>query len=149
MPFIILILSAVLSTTVHAQMPTDPEAWYRDNYAPLWADSPGKNVDAILAYYASKVRTHEAEGAITVADRDSWLREPMKEWLAEGWLKAEMQKLTIDRLNPTTAAFKASWLDHYAGGETEVSCGWYLADMIDGRWRFTAYADIDCAAHDL
>lgn len=150
MPLVILFLSALLSATAHGQGPTDPEAWYKDNYAPLWANNPGKNVDAILSYYASDVTTHESEGAITVSDSDSWLREPMQEWLAEeGWLKAELQQLTVDRLNASTVVFKASWLDHYEGNETEVSCGWYLADMIDGRWQFTAYADIDCAAHGL
>ncbi len=147
MKFLVVYLTALLSATVLAQEPASPEAWYRDDYAPLWAEKPGEKIDAILDHYADTVTTHEADGAVTVSDHDSWLREPMYEWLSDGWLKAELQKLTVDQLNASTVAFKASWLDSYEGGATEVSCGWYLADLKEGRWQFTAYADIDCSAH--
>ena len=127
----------------------DPETWYRDSYAPLWADKPGTQVEKMLAHYAEVVETHGAEGEISRDNKVDWLKAPIEQWLAEGWLKAELKALQTDRLNDSTVVFKASWLDSYAGGETELSCGWYLADYIDGSWMFTVYADIDCAAHGL
>lgn len=141
------IAASMLATAVAAA--PDPEAWYRDGYAPLWADKPATQVDKMLGYYAETVETHTAEGEISRDNKVAWLKEPMKEWLAEGWLKAELTGLKTDRVNDSTAVFKASWLDSYEGGATEVSCGWYLADYMDGRWQFTVYADIDCAEHGL
>ncbi|MFT7287748.1 MAG: hypothetical protein ACI87W_001863, partial [Halieaceae bacterium] len=42
------------------------------------------------------------------------------------------------------ASFVAQWKDHYRSDDTEVSCGWYLADLTDGQWIITAYADTQC-----
>ena len=143
-------LCLAMAAATHAgPTPEDPEAWYRSGYAPLWADQPGDNIDAMLGYYADTVETHGADGSISRDNKVAWLSAPMKEWLADGWLKAELKNLKTDRLNDTTVVFKASWLDSYAGGETELSCGWYLADYVDGGWQFTAYADIDCKAQGL
>ena len=125
----------------------DPESWYRDAYAPLWADDPAGNAERMLEFYADTVDTHSADGQITRTDKATWLREPMREWLADGWLTSELQGLQADRINATTASFKASWLDRYEEEYEELACGWYLADLLDGAWKFTAYADIDCDAH--
>lgn len=127
----------------------DPEKWYRNDYAPLWSGKPGDNIKRLKTFYVAEVTTHEAEGPISRTPRQSWLVEPMKEWLAEGWLTAELTGLITQRINASTAAFTARWLDRYEGGATEVSCGWYLADVIDGRWVFTEYADTDCGAHEF
>lgn len=140
------VLVSMAGTAVAAP---DAERWYVEEYASLWAGSPGKNVDAILAHYAEEVITHEADGSISVTAKQAWLAEPMAEWLAEGWLEATLKQVVTDQLNESTASFKAIWVDRYDGAPDETSCGWYLADVIDGRWQFTAYADIDCAAHGL
>ena len=126
---------------------TDPETWYRDAYAPLWAEDPESNAGKMLEFYAEVVETHSTDGQITHTDKAAWLREPMREWLADGWLTSELQGLVVDRINETTASFKTSWLDRYEESYEELACGWYLADLVDGAWRFTAYADIDCDAH--
>ncbi len=89
----------------------DPESWYRDAYAPLWAQDPGSNVEKMLVFYADTIETHSPDGQITRTDRATWLNEPMGEWLADGWLGSELQGLEADRINGTTIRFKASWLD--------------------------------------
>ncbi len=143
----LLMLAAAFSLSVSAA--PDAERWYIEDYASLWAGKPGDNIDAMLAHYADKVITHEDDGEISVIPKQAWLAEPMAEWLAEGWLEAKLKKVETDQLNASTVSFKAIWVDRYDGAPDEMSCGWYLADLIDGRWQFTAYADIDCAAHGL
>lgn len=128
---------------------TDPEVWFVKDYAALWENKPGDNIDAMLTYYHDVVVTHSADGEVYTTQAREWLGEPMQEWLADGWLKASLIKVQTDKINATTASFKARWLDRYVDSEAEASCGWYLADMRDGRWSFTAYADLDCAEHGL
>lgn len=140
--FLVLMFAASAS---RAQEMVDPETWYRDVYAPLWSNSPGDNIPALLKQYAMVIVTHEDGGEISRDTQEAWLAEPMREWLADGWLGAELVQLQTQRINASTAAFTASWIDSYEGGETESSCGWYLADAMDGRWIFTAYADTPCA----
>ena len=127
----------------------DPEAWYRASYAVLWSGEPGAQVEAMLTHYADTVVTHGEDGSVTSTPKRQWLVEPMEQWLAEGWRDSYLKSLATDRINATTASFKASWVDRYADAPDELSCGWYLADWIEGRWQFTAYADLDCAEPGL
>ena len=122
----------------------DAEQWYLTSYAPLWNGTPAADVDKILDHYAEEIVTHETDGSISRDDQNSWLAEPMAEWVAEGWLRAELTDLDTHQINATTAAFVGTWMDHYDDGSTEVSCGWYLADYLDGEWIITEYADTDC-----
>ena len=125
----------------------DPGGWYRDGYAPLWETSPGENVEAMMGYYADHIEMHSASGAVTsIATRD-FIAVPVKAWMAEGWMSSRLQDLSVDQINATTASFKASWVDRNQDAPDELSCGWYLADFEEGDWQFTAYADLDCAAH--
>ena len=101
----------------------------------------------MLAFYADTIETHSADGQITRTDKATWLLAPMREWLEDGWLISELRGLHTDRINATTTSFKASWLDTYEEAHEELACAWYLADLVDGAWQFTAYADIDCKAH--
>ncbi len=144
--FLVWIVSLPVLGDTHS---TDPEAWYVKDYAALWEDKPGENVDAMLTHYAERVVSHDADGAVTTTAASEWLGEPMQEWLADGWLGASLEKVKTDRINATTASFKALWVDRYVGGEEESSCGWYLADLRNGRWTFTSYADLECAEHGL
>lgn len=155
--FVLLMMTAVSTATVSMAAAAeengeliDPEVWYADQYAPLWANEPGKNIDALLGFYTDHVRTHETSGAITVIEKARWLKEPMEGWLEnDGWLTATLLEVQTTRINKTTASFKASWLDRYKTYPAEVSCGWYLADWLAGQWTFTAYADIECRMHQL
>lgn len=141
-------LAIVFCVSAHAdgQSP-DPEQWYREGYAPLWADRPSERVAEILTYYADEIETHEPDGTVSREPKVGWM--PMDEWVAEGWIDSELTGLETDRINTTTATFKARWLDHYESGKEETTCGWYLAKLREGRWQFTDYADIDCADHDF
>ncbi|MFK8021414.1 MAG: hypothetical protein AB8B86_16750 [Pseudomonadales bacterium] len=127
----------------------DPYNWYQESYGPLWLNSPEKNVQKLMGYYAKEVSVHAEDGGISVQSQQELIETPMAAWFAEGWLTAELTGLKMNRINTTTASYKAKWLDSYKSGDTEVSCGWYLADWINDSWSFTAYADIDCATHGL
>ena len=141
---LLFLVGMVLAGPVIGEVLKDPDAWYREDYAPLWADNPGANVARLKTFYADEVVTHELGGAITREARQAWLVEPMQGWLADGWLAAELIAVRTQRINESTAAFTAQWRDRYVGDETEMTCGWYLADAIDGQWTFTEYADVDC-----
>ncbi len=127
---------------------TDPEAWFRDGYAPLWNERPGEQLDAMLTYYAAEIVSHRATGEITTDDSAEWLGPSVETWLAEGWLRSELAGLDVDRVNESTVVFKARWADFYANQPTDYSCGWYLADYRESGWSFTSYADLDCSALD-
>ncbi len=139
---LVLISSSAGAETVKEE----PESWFRDGYAPLWTDKPGAQLDAMLSYYAPEIVSHRATGEITSDASATWLGPSVETWLAEGWLRSELVELEVDRLNESTVVFKARWADIYAHDPTDHSCGWYLADFIDGAWRFTSYADLDCSA---
>lgn len=144
----VFVLCLLLPLSAAAEIP-DPDNWYRSSYAVLWTGKPGEQVEAMLTHYAGTVVSHREDGSVTSTPKRQWLVEPLQQWLAEGWLDSSLKTLRTDRINPTTASFKASWIDRYADAPDDVSCGWYLADWIEGRWQFTAYADIDCAGHGL
>lgn len=144
-----LALALIASAACAESTIPDPETWYRDGYAPLWADKPGEFIPEMLTYYSDTVETHSSDGGIRRDSKREWLAIPLQQWLSEGWVGADLKQLRTDRINAATTSFKASWVDRYADQPEEKSCGWYLADLVDGRWQFTAYADIDCAQHDL
>ena len=132
---IIFTLLLALTPAVQAEAISDPEAWYRSAYAPLWADQPAKQIEKMLAFYAPTVETHAADGGISRDDRRTWLAEPIAGWVADGWLKSELKELKVDKINTSTVAFKASWVDYYKSAPKELSCGWYLADWSDDHWQ--------------
>lgn len=136
------------SSAIAAPPASDPEAWFRDSYAPLWSERPGEKLDDMLAHYDDEVVSHRADGTRTRTPRREWLEPSLEGWLEEGWLRAELTGLEVDRLNASTVVFKARWADHYVAEPTEMSCGWYLADRVNGEWRITTYADLDCASPD-
>ena len=141
------VLATLLASASRADH--DPETWYTQEYAVLWANTPYQDVDKILNHYAKKVTTHNEDGSVDIESRESWLKEPMASWKEEGWLSATLQTVKTDSLNAGTAVFKAKWLDAYEDGSEEISCGWYLANHQGGRWQFSGYTDIDCSSHEL
>lgn len=126
----------------------DPESWYLEDYGSLWEESPYEKLAEIKTYYHSSIDLHESEGAIVSVNSSTWAEGLFEEWKAEGWTKSAVSDLQTRRLNASTASFIARWLDWYEGSEeTEYSCGWYLADLMEGEWKFTHYASIDCDSH--
>lgn len=142
-------ISSLIGPAAQAGEPADPEQWFRSDYAQLWANQPSSEADALLAFYADEIVTHGEDGSISSDGKREWLLAPMAGWVADGWLRAELNGLKVHPINATTVAFTALWQDHYASGEREDSCGWYLANAIGGKWMITAYADTSCALHDF
>ena len=127
----------------------DATAWYEDSYAPLWEKAPWDHVEAIASHYDETIVSHSADGSVETGNSLQWLSSGISEWKEEAWISSDVVTLETDVLNPTTAVFKSKWRDVYSDGSEEFSCGWYLADLQDGKWAFSAYADIDCETHKL
>jgi hypothetical protein len=133
----------------HAKAPVviDPEKWYAESYGPLWHDNSWDKEEEILSHYHSEIWDHSADGEPKLMQADKWIREAMEEWRAEGWTGSEVPDIRINRINDSTASFTTRWVDHYYNRADDYSCAWYLADLIDGDWKFTHFAPIDCEAH--
>jgi len=127
----------------------DPQQWYKDSYAPLWAGNTGEKLDQVVNHYADTIINHPLEGDPVVENSREWLAGAIQSWQDEGWLDSELDGFDMDRINPSTVLFKTRWHDRYEGGVKSHECGWYQADLIDGQWKFTQYATIDCTAHGL
>ena len=141
---LMMILLSAVSVTTHAGDGGSADSWFQNSYGPLWADAPFDNVDAILDHYSAEIVTHSSDGAIHRTPRREWLMAPMDSWQAEGWLRAELTDAQTTVINATTASVMTTWKDYYADNNTEVSCGWYLVDNVDGQWQISTYADTPC-----
>ncbi len=74
MTLIVLIgISSLIGPAVHAGELPDPEQWFRGDYAQLWANQPASDTEALLAFYADEIVTHEEGGAISSDDKRKWL----------------------------------------------------------------------------
>ncbi|MBT8107808.1 MAG: hypothetical protein KJP17_06210 [Gammaproteobacteria bacterium] len=121
--------------------------WYATQYAPLYHDKPWEKAAEIAGHFAENVHVH-GEGAGTYSSLQ-WMSEALEEWKIDGWVRSELADLDFELLNETTASFKAKWRDYYTGGNISYECGWYLADLVDGKWLITEYATIVCGEHGL
>jgi len=147
--FSALLLSVSTAVTVGAEASEipDPGDWYSQSYGPLWHEAPWDKLEEILFHYDSEYWGHPAEGEPQLRKPKESLSEAMVEWRAEGWISSEVPDIRVNRLNDSTVTFTTRWLDHYSNREDDYSCAWYLADLIDGNWKFTQFAPIDCEAH--
>ena len=142
---LVFILSIFLCVGLaRADSVSDAESWYRNSYAPLWNASPLANMEAILEHFAEEIITHSADGEIRRDPSRSWLVKPMQGWVEQGWLNSELTHVDIQSINQTTVSFFAIWRDYYRKEATELSCGWYLVDLINSEWKITEYADSPC-----
>jgi hypothetical protein len=137
---------STLSAAEKGQVP-DPEKWYLESYGAMWSSEPWNNGDQTLNFYAANIQEHEPGGGIVSYDSVSWMEGLLAMWKDEGWLGSEVGALRVTRINESTVSFMARWDDRNKGADDEISCGWYLADLMDGQWKFTQYANIDCAEH--
>ncbi len=144
-----LVFGLAVTDAVADTSTADPEEWYVKGYAPHWNEAPWESLEQISAYYDQKILSHDASGKIESVTSQEWLDVAIKGWQADAWTGSELVGIQTDRLNESTVAFKSRWLDHYKDREDEYSCGWYLADLRDGSWVFTNYADIDCTDHGM
>ena len=120
------------------------EQWYRESYAPLWADDPQGNVGAAAAFYAATLTIHSQDGGLSVVNTSEWIRDSVTGWIAEGWLTSDLAGLEAQEINSTTFSFTTRWQDHYRDQDSEYSCGWYLVDRVDGEWKISGYAESEC-----
>lgn len=103
----------------------------------------------VLALLVAGIALAEDELSIPAAD-DWYTSQYAPLYRDNPWEKAaEIAGLNFELLNETTASFKAKWRDYYSGGNIGYECGWYLADLIDGKWLITEYATIACGKHGL
>jgi len=140
------VLAALIFTT-HTRAESagaDPEAWYRDDYAPVFAVGVTDRLEPVLAHYAETVLLHEANSGYRLVRARDWIQPALNEWDASGWLGSELADLSVEQINPTSTLFQARWQDIYANGSEEPTCGLYIAGLKDGRWRFTGFFDTGC-----
>ncbi len=123
--------------------------WYKNHYAPLYAENPWDNVEQLAKLFDADFHYHMSDGTVEKTNGATWISEGIAGWKAEGWLGSELVGYKSDLLNATTAVFKAKWRDTYADGNIALECGWYMADLKDDSWVFTQYAGIDCEQHGL
>jgi hypothetical protein len=124
------------------------EQWYRNLYAPLWADDPAANIDNVVALYTPSFHYHSADEGLKVVKTSEWMNEVVTRWVAEGWLNSELADLEAKGINASTNAstfaFHTRWRDHYRNQDSVFSCGWYVVDKTDGGWIISGYADTEC-----
>jgi len=125
----------------------DPEKWYVESYAPIWREVTTDTASEAGHFYHSQILVHNPDGEVITHDSATWLADSVTEWIADGWTGSQVPDIRVNRINESTTSFIARYLDHYEGGTEEYTCGWYLADLIDGQWKFTHYAETACVAH--
>lgn len=136
---------SLLAVPAWGQIPgQSAEDWYRQSYAPQWSEEPWRDVEMAASFYSDIVAIYAPDGDAKVVGNVHWIGESISMWRTEGWTGSELASLHVDQINPRTATFKATWLDHYEDGRTISSCGWYLATLTSGGWKFTAYAEREC-----
>ena len=145
---ILIALLAASAASADAHKKT-AEAWYKNDYAPLWKDAPWDNVEAIASHYAETMTSYAPTGGSSDSNSLASMAESIEYWQTEDWISSVLTDLKTDVLNPATATFKAKWLDVYKDGSEESSCGWYLATRGADGWKFTTYTDIDCDEHGM
>ncbi len=145
-----LLVAALLipAAAMTQEEPAVPSAdhWYKTEYAALYNDKPWDKVDELVSHFAESIHDHDDGQHYNARE---WLSGGIEEWKIDGWIRSDLDVLDVDLLNPTTASFKAKWRDYYTGGNIGYECGWYLADVIDGKWLITEYATITCSEHGL
>ena len=123
----------------------DPEKWYMESYGPLWNVDPYNKINEVLSHYHSEIIDHNDGGVLNQQSTAAWISGSFELWKEDGWTTSELTDLQVDRISESVTSFKSRWLDHYKDAEDEYVCGWYFAELIDGHWKFTQYATIDCA----
>ncbi len=149
MRLLVAVVLLVPAVVMAQDEPAPPAAddWYTSEYAALYNDKPWEKAAEIAGHFAETVHVHGEDAGMY--DSLQWMSEALEEWKIEGWIRSELAGLDFELLNPATASFKAKWRDYYSGGNIGYECGWYLAVLIDGRWRITEYATIACGEHGL
>ena len=139
-----LLLMTLAPNLTAADTAEDLDKWFRDGYAALYVEESWNRKDEFAQYFADEIvyRSDEGMGA---TDANGFAVDQLDGWRDEGWLGTDVAGLKTKLLNATTALFDVKWLDRNADGSTEITCGWYLADKVDGKWLLSQYISMACA----
>ena len=135
---------ALLALPVSADTPDELDRWFRDGYAALYVENSWEHADKFAQYFADVI-AYRSDDGLAEEDVNSFVVDSLEEWRSEGWLGTDVADLDTKLLNATTAVFDIKWRDRNDDGSTEYSCGWYVADKIDGKWLLSQYIAMSCA----
>jgi len=143
-PFWLPFLVALVAMPAAADTAEELDQWFRDGYAALYVENAWEHADEFAQYFADEIAYRSSDGLL-VSDVNGFVVDSLDEWRREGWLGTDVAALDTRLLNATTAVFDVKWRDRNDDGSTEFSCGWYLADKVDGEWLLSQYIAMDCA----
>jgi hypothetical protein len=138
----LLVLLAALPA--FAETAADLDKWFRNGYAALYAENAWDHGDQFAQYLADEIAVRSDEG-LEVTDVNGFVVDLLEDWRDEGWLGTDVMGLETRMLNSTTALFDIKWLDRNDDGSTEITCGWYVADKVGGKWLLSQYISMACA----
>jgi hypothetical protein len=138
------LLVALVALPASADAAEDLDRWFRDGYAALYAENAWDRADEFAQYFADVI-VYRSDDGLVEADVNSFVVDSLEVWRSEGWLGTDVAELDTKLLNATTAVFDVKWRDRNDDGSTEDSCGWYVADKVDGTWLLSQYIAMSCA----
>lgn len=138
------LLIALVALPASADTAEDLDRWFRDGYAALYAENAWDRADEFAQYFADVI-VYRSDDGLVDADVNSFVVDSLEVWRSEGWLGTDVAELDTKLLNATTAVFDVKWRDRNDDGSTEDSCGWYVADKVDGKWLLSQYIAMSCA----
>ncbi len=122
----------------------DLDKWFRGGYAALYVEKAWDHADEFAQYFADEI-AYRSDDGLSLTNVNGFVVDSLGEWRSEGWLGTDVANLDARLLNATTAVFDVTWRDRNDDGSTELSCGWYLADKIDGKWLLSQYIAMPCS----
>ena len=140
----IALLATVTAMPASADTAADLDQWFRDGYAALYVENAWERGEEFRQYFAKQI-TSRSNNGMNVTDVEGFVINSLDGWRSEGWEGTDVVTLDTQLLNATTAVFDVHWRDRNDDGSTEDSCGWYVADKIDGKWLLSQWISMACA----
>lgn len=138
------LLVALVAMQASADMTEDLDKWFRGGYAALYVENAWDHADEFAQYFADEI-DYRSDDGLSLTDVDGFVVDSLEEWRSEGWLGTDVANLDTRLLNATTAVFDIKWRDRNDDGSTELSCGWYFADKVGGKWLLSQYIAMSCS----
>lgn len=135
---------ALFALPASADTAEDLDKWFRDGYAAVYEKDSWDHGEEFRQYFADVIVVRSNNG-VSESNANSFVIDSLEGWRADGWLGTDVAALETKLLNASTVVFDVEWQDRNDDGTTENSCGWYLADKIDGKWLLSQYIPMACA----
>ena len=139
-----LLFLVLVAMPASAETADELDKWFREGYAALYAENAWDRAEEFAQYFSDEIAVRSDDG-LSVSDVNDFVIDSLDVWRSEGWLGTDVAALSTRLLNESTVLFDVRWLDRNDDGSTEVSCGWYIADKIDGNWLLSQYVSMACA----